>query len=167
MKRFSCKKLAFLGSAILLASCVSYPDSRPPEERKAQLDSAARDVLGSYEVVDSRKDDFRGTTQVAIDETAGGLSVTLRKQNGKALKIEGTKCSGHYSAKNGFTSATCDVKDGSGVYYFTISQKKSGDIVKDGALLLPFEPMPVPGDGYLLDVGRHGGRSNYYVLKKQ
>lgn len=160
-------KFAVLGYIVLLASCASYSDPpQPTEEQTAELTSATEFLRGKFDVVDSRKDDFQGTTQVNVGRWEKGVAVTLKNQKGGMWVIEGSKCSGHYSTKNASASLRCDVAQDGGVYWFMLSRREADDVVTSQGWFAP-KPMIVPGESYLLQLFKHGGRDNSYVLKKQ
>lgn len=159
-------KLAVLGYTVLLASCASHTDPRTPEQQEAEFASATDVLRGKFDVLDSRKDDFQGTTQVNVGRWEKGVAVTLKNQKGGFWVIEGSKCSGNYSTKTAYASLRCDVAETGGVYWFMLSRREADDVVTSQGWFAP-KPMVVPGESYLLQLFKHGGRENSYVLKKQ
>lgn len=154
-------------AAASLLGCVSYQDTRTPEEQKQELHLAGSELVGTYNVTDSRKN-RDGYTKVVVTrkETSDDLSFVVIGPKSGADALNGKDCTGWRGKKNDFASVMCNayVRD---ISFIHLSKYPIGDTVKDGAVIPSFEPMPVPNGSYLFEIAYRGGSSRYFVLAKQ
>jgi hypothetical protein len=94
------------------------------------------------------------------------VNVTVLNAKGESNALNGHNCRGFYGATHGFVSVMCDASAGQ-VMFFDVTRNDKPTFIKDGAMLLGFQPMQVPGGSTSLNIADHGGRSHYYVLLKK
>jgi hypothetical protein len=149
--------------SLSLGACVSAPqDKRSTQKQQEDLAEVSTDLSGDYDVVDSRKNDFR---MVSMTVKVHGDEVLFigNKKDGTNFLATGRDCTGYKRDK--WEAVFCrQIPEGFNYISFDLVDKPR--TIKDGALLLPFPPLEVkPGD-YLIDFGSRGGRSHYYLLRK-
>lgn len=166
-----------LCSAALLAGCTTYLETRPPAERKAQFAAATQDLIGEYDIIDSRKAGGWEFTHASVTALPayGVIKVTLSSP-AEAYLLRSQNCKGwHVSAKGDgsrhYAAVMCDDVGGDNVRgdvsFFNVDYESDGTSVTDHGAVLPFKPMIVPPDSYELEVTLHSGRTIHYVMKRK
>lgn len=164
-------RMLFVGFSLALSACATpYKDPRSPEAQKNQLTSSLNELVGDYDVVDSRNDDRRGVTEVSVSNVDNMMLVKL-KGGESDMWLDADSCTGHYKdaewAGNKDVVVLCFSESTSvGVYVFR--KLTDGTIVTSGAMLAGFKPMTVASGGHLLFLSTaRSGRPHYYVLKRK
>lgn len=156
---------AALCTSLLLSACASYHDSRSPEQQKSALNAALNDLIGDYEIVDSRPaSDYR---RVSIGTTKGLMTVALATPE-RGILMHGSKCTGWHTEKDGryFKSVMCDGRDWD-VLYFDVQTDSTQKSVDDKNTNSKFEPMTVPAGYYLLTTRIKSTQKEAYFLMKR
>ncbi|CAD6514477.1 hypothetical protein ACFQ3P_04640 [Paraburkholderia sabiae] len=157
-------------AACLLAGCVSVHDTRTAEQQKSDLHAATDALVGTYEVVDSRRND-RHFTSVVVRKSAGayGPDVTMMDaSSGSAALRAGRKCRGYVVRGRSYASVMCDAP-AYGINYYSLGSVTDLDrTVRDGGVIKGFADMQIPIGDLLLEYSEEmSGRSHYLVLAKK
>lgn len=158
------RKLVFLSMLpILLSACISAPiDKRSIAQQREDFNRATAALVGEYLVLDSRKDDY-SVTSFTVKLRDNNLIVIAYQKGGNNFLVTGKDCSGWDRG----IEKTIFCGEGSDVFtYVNFTLTKYPRTIDDGLTIFKKPSMEVkPGD-YLLELGRKGGRTHSYLVKK-
>jgi hypothetical protein len=149
--------------SVLLSACISAPqDNRSAVKQQEYLSEVSADMSGDYDVVDSRKDDLK-LLSLTVNVHGDEVLFIGNQKNGQNFLATGRGCGGYRRGK--WEAVFCrQIPEGFNYISFDLLDKPR--TITDGALILPFPPLEAKSGDYLIDFGRRGGRSNYYLIKK-
>jgi hypothetical protein len=159
-------------AAILLMGCATAPapvDPRSPEERQAAFDSAARELIGNYVVIEKRNEFFNGRSlkvnEVIVSRSGDALIYLLKGERDKPLLMMASDCVTRYPERPSEIYCHNTSTEMATVGFSKVNTARK---VSTGALIDIHGPMTAnPGDYLLYFMERGPGRVHYYLLKKK
>lgn len=163
--------IAAVCAALSLPGCASFHDARTVEQQQSDLRAATEALAGTYEVVDSRRNDHHFTSVVVrkpLLSTYGPDVAMMNAASGSAVLRGSKKCRGYTSKDRSYASVMCD-DPAYGINFYTLGPATdSNRTVKDGGIIKMFADMTVPAGDLLLEYAENmNGRMHYLVLAKQ
>jgi len=161
------RTIAMLCAIASLAGCMTYQDPRSRDVQKAALHAATDELVGTYEVTDSRNDDDCGYVRIIVSRQDGAdqLSLVMTSPKTGTHALNGSDCRGWYTENHRYTAVQCDA-DIREINFFSLQRQAGADPVNSGTLPPSFTTMVIPEGSYLFDMADHSGRHHYYVLRK-
>ncbi|MEM5290329.1 hypothetical protein ACFQ3P_34940 [Paraburkholderia sabiae] len=146
-------------------------DSRTAEQQRSDLNAATDALIGTYEVVDGRRNDHHFTSVIVRRKSAevSGPDVTMTGATSGSTVLRGNKKCRGYFVKNGkYASVMCDAP-AYGINFYNLGSVTDLDrTVKDGGVIKGFPDMQVPVGDFLLEYTEDtNGRTHYLVLAKK
>ncbi len=156
-------------------------DKRPPAQKAAEMATASAELLGSYVVVDSRKDVFSAKVErLNVVQRPEGIELHFFLKNNHMgtnyplednknphveVSVIGQECGG-FAHSTGSTIFCWDVVPATS-YFKLESFKNTERTIETETLFGSDQPMMVRSGDYLLEIKSKAPKQGFYLLRKQ
>jgi len=160
------KMTALVLVGALSACATPYKDPRTAAELSEDVAASLNQLIGEYEVVDARNDNFAQSAAVSVDGEGRSVNVMMALRNGSIFVLNGNDCSGAFNRKDNAGSLSC-YQPTSDIIYFSIGKSNYARKIDTSVLLMASKPLLVEKGDYLLEYMERRGRGHYYLLKRK